>query len=745
MFPELTPLSQAPLFLQLRETPPASLESLLSRTAAAAASRMPIRAETQTTTERYNHLPKVIRIKPYVVLDTLPRNLANALNGLRALEIRIGEVFWMQMMNDIIDLNRLFPAEQTDKVSLTISFLISIARMADTIIESENSEEVALNVVESIENVIPPVAMCLKNEWLEKSAQLEALANRLPSSKSTLAKDKLFGLAQQITFLADLSQNPKALFDFIDCSTMHVTQSQDFPRKNSQDWLRFMLQSFGTIRSSFQKNRLFWSRTESQTSHLDSKTAFAKIQRFIENRLSQAPLTENSLFQMMEIVQPYTIYLGNMHSRATQLAHSADAKTSTALLGFFPDLFQYLSKKMDLNPIYKIQLMAHCNTVTHNYLDLHKSLLFMGEAAAFAALNEKAAARGFELERQKIKEVIQHTEEILDFFNSTNEDAKSVSVLTSGAFRISFTDLVNHLEGCTTLLSDLLEHEKEPGQAVLYSLYDLYQTSNKTIVMGIDEGLLMLQRELLTLQKHQSASNSAILEPASLQVSNEEIMSYIQVIAGFTEILDQKTPALNKLMKEIFGMEESKNTHSSTRKKSSKSKKKAQRPKPKAQQKKTENQTQPLKIVPSIDKTDELPETLLEKEDAPAAPMPENKIASALQKSETTEALTTNLIRAAAQFRQSVEDFNQKTVNDHEMLSARNVKWRTLCDELVKAGWNLIRSTGSHRQFAHPLAKEVGLAVVPVNSKNSLSTGVVRNVRGRIQEAHDALDGKTEL
>lgn len=66
--------------------------------------------------------------------------------------------------------------------------------------------------------------------------------------------------------------------------------------------------------------------------------------------------------------------------------------------------------------------------------------------------------------------------------------------------------------------------------------------------------------------------------------------------------------------------------------------------------------------------------------------------------------------------------------------SAHNVKLRDLLREVVNAGFEFVRQTGSHMQYKDKINPERGIVTLPRNSKKgTISVGVVKEVRERIQ------------
>jgi predicted RNA binding protein YcfA (HicA-like mRNA interferase family) len=690
------------------------------------------------------HLPTIKPTQPLVKLDDMPNDASLILNGLKAVEIRVSEVLWVLAMRDLFELANFFPVDDIQDLSMMISYIFSAPRILELIdrTESDYAKKVLADVNETIDYLFPKLGHALENLWKDKESRFAALIRQFKPARATLAKRRIKGMQEHIDYVAKQCKTPQSLIQLSYSSTLHVKSSNQHPPHTTEDWLKFMLQCYSTMQFSFFKDTRFWSFAESVKNGIDSKTSFSQIKSHVEQLLSSRKISEANLLNLYETIQPYSYHLGGVHSLALWIQQGQGISKSCDPIGFLTGMSHLLENEMKRYPDFGLRLAMISITVPTNYFHLHKQLGYIADAALFASLAGLALPKTLKSDGDTLKKIIEETNQILTFFETINVQVTKLDLFISGGIKLSLADLVNHLKGCSTLISMLANDEAESSHSLLNTLFDLYQTTNRTLVMGVEASLICLQVQLSQLQEQQASSSHSVTEEESRLQLLEEIREQIDSISGFTDLILEKTPVLYQLLKTACNVQDpEKQVASPASKKqisSSKRKKKTTRTQ-KLSKQKTVSMTEKdvslsfetlSPVIPEKDKTT--------KEQRVSDPLSFSSTESADQK-ETEKPitqLTENLIKAVSTFQQSVKNFSEQSASVH------NVKWSALCKELKKAGWELLRSKGSHRQYIHPKAKKIGLAVLPVNSKDSLSTGVVKDVRGLIKQANDSISKK---
>lgn len=712
-------------------------KSLTERQAASSSSSGSINGREVTANLVSNPLtsvivPKVSGAYPEINVDELPRSLARTVDGLNAIEINLNDMLHVSAEAEILELDRMFRDIDFKDIILRFAFiatLVHTVNRADMIKETYNDEHIA-TAREQTALLLPTLVKNLIARWEEKETELMKATNSMATGTRKSALIKMNEVKEIFAYLAKLFNDRETQFEVLGTPTFHLRSSSFSTGRTAAHWLQNMLRVHTAMKRSFSHFSSFWNETRLQNDKQGFSSRIDFMNKLISRRLERKVFSTESLAQLHDSLFPHWEVIGSMHITAQHFLLSPSSTTLTQRLGFYPYLFLQLSQ--ELNKEHFPILMALTGSIAQSYFKMHRQYYYIAQAMNCAAQTLAIRTKRSTLDMRSIDKMIQAAREISDYFLSIDDRITEQAVYSLGTKFLSFSDMCVHLNCCVKLIEELKDSPKDCTESILYSVLDLNISTNSSIKQGLEASLNYLQLRLKALETARLAKQE--IDPSQVK----EILKSIETIIQLATFINDKSSAIHQLTKRILAGKpnEEKETRAPLKKQKRKGGKKGRN------QKQRRAKVQP-KVSIDIEKTeaktdeDSASDTSSMIEHSPS--MKYDFVEHEDEPPVSLEQVTHELISTIEVFKESVLISASDLSESDLSVSHRNVKWRTLCDELRKAGFKLFRTTGGHHHYQHPEAKEVGLATVPVNSRNSLSVGVVKNVREQIQRAENVL------
>ena len=670
-------------------------------------------------------VPSLKDTHPDIQIRELPKSLREAVSGLNALEITLCEAFFAITTSNLFALEKLFRSEDFENLHLRFSFILSLIRTVNTIDLMDDTPENTpiLATRQEIAYIFPQLTKNLCDNWKQQQQQqLVPATTRMGAGNRKSALEVIEEVDESFQYLQRLSSDTGCQFEVFGTATIHVNQSGEDYHHSVEDFLSLILKVHHTMQCSFVSHSILWTNTLEPGDDKSCYEITDLTKKLINSRIKKKNFSSSSLFGLYESLIPFNEKFGKMHINA--LSNDALEKH----LCFYPKLFQVLASEIDMTNGNDARIISLTSTIYPAYIKLHKQYIALSESFHCSALSQAMRVRGVAIDRKAIETIIRESREIIGFFAEFKDDCTKWSTYTNGLVIISFSEIILHVEDTIQLIEELQSSSEEHLEASLYAIFDLKVSICTTLMQGVNAKLNSLNASLTILKLAQLSG------AATDQEYIESILNHIKTIVQITAMLSEKSPVINKLAQKICGelpQQPRKIPSNIPKGKKPSGKKVAKRKKVRR------TASAKSKAEPKMSSRD----LKLESTDVDEViDLPVDKPEIAFLDPEdvgTIEEITEELLSTTMAFQKSIDEDHRDQSKSDEALSARNVKWSVLCDELQKAGFKLLRTKGSHRHYQHPDATEVGLATVPIHS-GTVSLGVVKNIREQIDRALDS-------
>lgn len=675
--------------------------------------------QTVTNPEIKNLAPSITNPHSDIELESLPKSLAKIAGGLKALEVNLCDVFFVSTETELFELNSLFFKSKIncDEIIIRFSFILTLISQVNC---SNNKNGVDNQTIEIIKKctaiLLPDLVKNLLDLWEKKKGVLKlGLASLKPRNKD-IASTKIKEMTEAFGYLEQLFNDNQLRFDILGTSTIHIKDSDTATKTTIRERLEQMLKIHKAVLRSFDHNQSFWITANPDFNEIYPLEARNRKHQLIQKRFDQENISQESVINLYESLDAYWRVIGNIHTRTLRsIKKRGDNNIFNEKLGFFPQLFKELESELGLKDHDGKRTNAYAMIVCNipAWVQMHSRYAYIISTINYAAIAQAIRNKGSTIDMEAVDQIILESKKIATFFSNLKSKEKNRAIYTNGTQKFSFSDVALHIENITATLEELKNSSNDYSASILYSTVDLNGSINLTLKSGLDNYLNFLQTILEDFKMYHKTSS--LIDNNQVEV----IFEHIKAIGEMISIIDEKSPVIDQLAKRIFSPQLPKEKKTPARKSKHKKtgRKKGQHKSPP----KTEHETQ---LFTKEEKQEVISPFQMQPEEEPKDEI--------LPIEEVTEKLISTV--ANLQKNLAVEFTQEKRSN--EKPSNRNVKWKNLRKELEKAGFQLLRTTGSHKHFKHPKAPEVGLATVPVHSEK-LSIGVVKDVREKIALANE--------
>lgn len=673
-------------------------------------------------------VPSIKDPHPDIPIETLPRSLAELAGNLRALEISLCEVVYTSTEANLLELDRLFHKTDFKDIILRFSFILTLIHtvnridfMGDAIdnpmIEITRKETAAL---------LPDLVKNLLEKWEETESQLTRDVARMGSGNRKVALEIIQEVKESFDYLSALFNDHQTRFDIFGTSTVHINQSTPSTSISVADRLEQILRIQTAMLRSFSRNNSFWSAAEPLGEEKGYSDHFDLMQKLIRRRVTQRMFSSESMVLLYESLTPRWTIFGSMHINALEFQRDPSRSDLNQMLGFFPHLYQQLSKELEPEQIQRA--LGLTMSIPQSYIKMHKQYSNVMQTMHCSTLVQAIKERGSTIDMEALDQMIVESKEISEFFSTMESEVTKIGVYTTGSQSLSFSDMIVHIDNAVGILKELKSSSGDYSESILFATSDLNGSITNTLKLGLEKYLDLLQRLLETFEASHTSKSDIDL------VQVDAIIKSIETVVQLITLIHEKSPIIDQLTKRVLGARPPEEKKPPARKFKQKKgrRKKGGRPNHSAKKRETRQTARGDKGEMVSD--DKKADSTSDSDSLPDEVKPRQELEEILP---PVEEVTQELISTVAAIQKSLSVSSAQTSGTDETVSARNVKWRSLCDELHRAGFRLLRTTGGHRQYQHPEAKGIGVATVPTGSKNSLSIGVVKNVREQIARAEN--------
>lgn len=669
-------------------------------------------------------IPSIHDPHPSIKIEELPRALQYTAKRIKMVDLNLLELFYTQTHCNLINLASLVPSIDLDSIYMQFSIILGLVREANMISESlgEKAKIFENQLKERLCVLLPQFAQGLLQLWREICQQMPALTEKMGSGKKAAVEDQCQHVSEAFDYLAAQLSEKKCQFELFNTASIHIEQPNENVR-SQHEWLELMLRYTQASCKWYDRHAHFWTICDFHEDTANYDKRLELVQKLIKYRLDSQSLTPKILVQFYQSLSVHLNKIGNMHTYALKILDSFPKQQILDPLGWSESI-KKLMEKSDLEKENALFYQLLIPNWLPKVIKLDSRRIIVLQAMQSASLADAMKSSRIKIERNILQAIIQEAKSVSQYFINIKNDLAKVPVFSSGAQQFSFSDMGIHIENITTILEELIESSDDNAAAILFTLQDLKGSVCGSLNQGVEFILKTLQEIYQVIENEQTRKKK--IDPELI----DKVIGNIQCATEMMASLGSTTPKLNKFLYALIEGKLPQDRKERDRKKrnpkgsAAKQKKTISRKrqtKPDSSEKKSGAKAE--KQESAIDLTEKT-FSIVENKPDPKETISITKATQILK--EATAKLQNSLAEAAQE-----GDFSEKAYSIH------NVKWKTLCKELANAGFILKRSSGSHHHYQHPKAKEVGIATVPVNSKDSLSTGVVKNIRSQIKRVHD--------